>query len=604
MHTLTSSTSEHIIVHFQIINDKNYIRILTTPKTQDYLKEIKIVYGQQVNLYDEGIHVFYNSGDLYDRLISDLGFKKFKGIEKINKIINGIWEIIPYKTYDILLWYNNTYLKWITERLNMYIEDLDDELYFTPWDIKWKNLEIKNHLKINYLENLYSINYELLNLECTKDGTYIFTRHHFIALLSQYIKHNYSKILDNSVLDLYLYNNTEKEKDKNQDEDEKQEKSTIIIKQCDYLRGLIINKNILNIKDIEEIFKILSLSSSELNIIAKCKEYIDIYENEISNQFNNISEMNIFGSNNYMFLENENNPICQGDIETVYEILLPQQKKPMFFNLEEVVIDNINLKMGINECESEFQNNLCQNVKIDKQILPIEYKKILFKNLLENTLNAYDEDIKLLKEIELLSTFAYKSSYTADIINSISEISLSKSLINELKELILILDNSVNNSDEEHEEVEDDQNKKKTPMTLQKLLTDSYIQQYKNDNAETIASTVVNNIYSYLSSSPGLGEETINKNQIGIDLVDLGVRKTRKAKGYVYGIEDSKHISEKKNYVSEKIVAKIGSSTFLLDELKVAKYNMQIRSEPSNALNLDSDLFRFSTPGKFLIPKK
>lgn len=64
--------------------------------------------------------------------------------------------------------------------------------------------------------------------------------------------------------------------------------------------------------------------------------------------------------------------------------------------------------------------------------------------------------------------------------------------------------------------------------------TKKYVEMYKNDVIETLASLVIDNIYSYLSKSGTL--KHINRNRISQDLVTLGVRKTRKAKGYVYGI--------------------------------------------------------------------
>jgi hypothetical protein len=66
-------------------------------------------------------------------------------------------------------------------------------------------------------------------------------------------------------------------------------------------------------------------------------------------------------------------------------------------------------------------------------------------------------------------------------------------------------------------------------------LTQTYVEQYKKDDANTNATVVIQNVSHYLQKhaiSP-------NKNQIGTDLVSLGVKKRRKSHGYVYGLENT-----------------------------------------------------------------
>jgi hypothetical protein len=153
-------------------------------------------------------------------------------------------------------------------------------------------------------------------------------------------------------------------------------------------------------------------------------------------------------------------------------------------------------------------------------------------------MHAYDTNIKLLKELEMISSYTYKNTFTSKMIESLEEISLSKSLIQELKELIYIL-NNVNLDESEENGKPIPKSYKPLDNNTQRFLTDKYVKQFKNDATETIASTVIENVYNYLNHYKPFNEQ-INKNQIGYDLVDLGVKKIRKSKGFVYGIEDTK----------------------------------------------------------------
>jgi len=631
MHT---STNEHIIIHFQNIKNENFIRIITVANTDDYFKEIKTVYGQDESVNNECISLFYNCVELYDRIICDLGFKKFKGIEKIEKILPGLWQVYQSNDSDIISWFKNTYLSWVKSRLNMYIEDLDEDKYFDCWNIKWNKLEAKEYVKIQYLEDLSNTNYELLGCEKTKDGSFVFTRNHLLSLVSFYINNNYSKVLAPfEIKEMNIITPLD---------NEKKEKSTLIINDCDYLRGLTLDRTVLSTIDVEEIFKSLFVTNGTLACIAKSKDFIASSEDEISNQFNNLCETQIFGGF-YSFIDNSFGLQSEGDIEDVFKMLerdsyktstKPRDVGVLSFKPDEIHPTTLDLikKTFPDSGDEDFVNELIKkaipttisNIMLlapsrERDIIPppqIEKTKMLFKNLITNVVHAYDTNIKLLKELEMLSSYTYKNAFTSKVIESLEEISLSRPLINELKELISILDN-VNFEDAEG----DDKTVLKQPLetNIQRLLTDGYVKSYKNDKAETVASTVIENIYNFLTPLKPIDEQ-INRNQIGRDLVDLGVKKTRKAKGFVYGIEDSGHTEKKTTSITSnpgqdvawkypewgldphelKTTPKELSmkfNNFQVDESKVIKNNKQIRSEPSVPVN--EDLLKINTPSKY-----
>jgi hypothetical protein len=422
----------------------------------------------------------------------------------------------------------------------MYIEDLDDDKYFDVMNLKFNKFEMNEYVKIEFLEDLINKNYELLGCEKTKEGSFIFTRNHLLSLISFYIKENYNKLMfpfeNKELFKRSLYSGADVQNIINPVEQSiiispveqlaitsPTEQSTLIINECDYLRGLTLNRTILNTIDVEEIFKVLLIDSKTLEFIRKNRD-LDVINLLVSpeydtSQYNNLCETRIF-EGFYSFIDDKLQVKSEGDIFDAYEIL----------DRDSCKTDDINKEKSIKSINS---------------INSTEGTKILYQNMITNGVHAYDIQIKLLKELELLSSYTYKNALTSNIIDSLEEISLSKPLIDELKELIFILDKVNFNeiaSDENHEDNKHDENINSQPLetNVQRILTKEYVKTFKNDKVETVALTVIDNIYNFLTSLESFNE-VINRNQIGNDLVALGVKKTRKAKGFVYSIEDSGH---------------------------------------------------------------
>jgi hypothetical protein len=70
----------------------------------------------------------------------------------------------------------------------------------------------------------------------------------------------------------------------------------------------------------------------------------------------------------------------------------------------------------------------------------------------------------------------------------------------------------------------------------QYIYTQRYVDHCKDNTAETNANTVIASVLSFLQSC--ISENDINRNRIGQDLIEMGVRKTRKARGFVYGLRE------------------------------------------------------------------
>jgi len=144
----------------------------------------------------------------------------------------------------------------------------------------------------------------------------------------------------------------------------------------------------------------------------------------------------------------------------------------------------------------------------------------IYTNTITNIINIFEIELTYLTEYNLVSIIAKLS---AKLINYINTNSFTLDDINELNDFVgQFIKKPVAQETNEH-------------LALTKI----YVDKNKNDQKETLASVVVDNVKSYLSENIPI----VNQNQIGQDLVELGVKKTRKAKGFVYGIQDTSNKS-------------------------------------------------------------
>lgn len=522
-----------------------FIRAIVSDTSKKYLEEINKVYSFNETTND--IDIFYNCGNFYERLLNDLSYKKFKNIE-LKKKCTGLWQI-ESKDCDIINWYSSVYIPCINSKISMYLDDIDDD-YYKLDNIEWGSYDFKKYIKDNFVGVGDFVKngtiYTLLNCEQISDKLYIITHNHLLSLIKQYIVNKYIDIISYVYPDKWFPDVTD---------------NSLVI--SDNIRGICINKNELVDSDIATIFKRLNITIGDLVVIARDTKFMKLFDDE-RKFYNNSYEFNVFNSR-YMYLEKENIPYSNGDIECAY-------KCSEFWEIErekaKKEVDTVCKKVGLlpNDVETSKTDKTDKTDKTNKTNI--------YKNIITNTFVSYDEILTSLVELQLLSEFSYKSEYMKNMLSNIHI--MPQSTLIELKKLLNIIDNVI----------EDDS---KETIITQKTLTENYVNKYKNDNSETLASKVIDNILNYLLEEK---LDSINKNDIGKDLVDLGVKKIRKSKGYVYGLEDSKH-SDKSASETEM--------QYTIDKNKVEKYSNQIRSEPSVLIN--TDVLKFSIPSKFVIPK-
>ena len=473
------TSSEHIIIHKQTIEDKVYIRIIACGDTSSYYHEIGATYKTCVV---DSACIFYNCADCYQRLLHDLDFKRFKGYD-ISKVSQGLWFVNNVNNLDICDWFQNVYIQWIRNKLTSYKDDTDiDQYYEISKDVDW-----------NEIERLGYSSLTLGDKECTyvlnereyfpNDSKLVLSKTHLLSLVYNFVKYNYFDVMTDN------HNMGPINK---------------IIHGSDLLiRGVCISKSELTKDEVYHVLTYLGVTNDMLKTIASSTQFLKPMYDEDFHLYNvQPSEFNPFKTwYSFLITENNNTQIMYADHANTFDIY--------------------------------------NNKKLNSQQ---ELKRILCKNLITGTVVVVEKEFKYLHEFQNLSKFVYTTNILTTFIDLLNNTTITKTIIEELKQLLEILPSFA-----ENDKLEADKPQSLAYESLpydndgrcvnQVFLTQHYVNLHKNDSVETLASVAIDNIHQYLTDH--MDKALINKNLIGKDLVNLGVRKTRKAKGYVYGIDDT-----------------------------------------------------------------
>ena len=618
----------HLLIHFDNIDGSAFqcIRIINVPSIRSYNEEYKIVYG-----IDSITNNFYNCGDMSIRLLHDLEYKKFKNV-KIEKTIDSIYKVIGHTEL-----FQDEFIKYVNMKISSYIEECDDN-YFdisinTIWTSKYCECSytrpyIVDPESIKDYENLViDYKYKLLLIE-QSDDKYILSNMHLNSLVFKYINNNFFilkkehkyTISDIEVIKInrgilianidLTINDVEKIFD-------------VLNITVDMLIAISLSKNYINSIDVGNAWRteegyggdtysinpitgideaLNSLNScwdpiipkssttqftkNELTFtyadgicnITKNDNISDITKNKIvtdtpiqmtSTQLNRaingppVSDLGAYDNTEYFTIDGNEN----------YDILTP--KKFALFTIEEILESKITSATPL----------------IKPVIKPKPVKTNIYKNLLNQKLKTYDiDEFKYLNEFEKILTL--NSQINVEIFELINNNkSISNYIISELQNLLNVFkqedyeyvsdENESHNQNESHSvnlrpRFEIGLPQTGISMLEQKKLTLDYVKKYKNDTIETLASTVIDNVNKYLLQTI----KDINKNQIGKDLVDFGIKKTRKSKGFVYGIEDTSN--------------DLDTSKFGMNCRFNKNKTLEIRSAPPNPVFKDCSPFNMS----------
>ncbi len=584
--------SSHLAIHLQLIDGKNMIRILAVDRKVKYLEEYKALYPDDIFNQSDNLFFHYDEGKWNVRLKNDLEFKKFKEFNLVKK--NDLFQMVLKKEKDyndtnkiLLGLYKSVFLNFVNNKINSYNEDENDEN--DEDDDNAQEKYEKNHEKFNLDKTSFIQNLEdILKTEGPIN-------------INEYIDTYYESSHTIKASEYYLKENTDKKGIQTYDD------------VLQYDPNMFVKINKFKFKCIEKIDdKFFYLSKHDLYslLITYCKtspfyefQYISIkeptnliikgnYNYKLSINQDYIEREDIPYLLNYLNLvkphDNQflvcSSPIYQ--IKTIVDKYYPHEqivyrtdnqtnktteKVEEPFPLTPIISKNIEgfsgfrKTLGYASIDNHMSNSVW-NYMLYSEVDTPEPKKTeeeasktiyFYKNTITNYHFIINFKVKYFNEMNLIYEMGdnndkellhslVKSLTLYDNIN-MKTINKIKSQIDTFLEILnLIIE------DESDENKPVDKNSKQTHYTSQ------YVNQFKDDTIETIASQVNANVNEYLSHF--LPEQNININQIGKDLVSLNVKKNRKSAGYFYGIKKPNQtellelVNKNKNTMYEQFV--------------------------------------------------
>lgn len=578
----------HLVVHYHELDGIRYIRLVSLKSTDAYISELKRVYPKidVTDDEDENMQVFFNVSDMLDRLVADIGFKTFKGCGKLESKLKGLYKVPDKASADF---FTTVFLPWVKGKIASYVDDLEEEDAFDVSLIC--NTQPSGLVDVRPEND--NIIFDLVDYEIQEGTMFVINEDHIRSLIVEYVKnrkftkvsgpryinidkikhiksfHNrvfidVSTILDNIGKDIacknfekvgklgactnvrrwkipdeapenfyssiflpwakeqissYLPPVLEKQQSllydwavgDNETEfllesilkcinesvepiglesvevvnemivSEQDDTNLIRILPVKYGRGYAVSKKTLNIGDVCEVIKHVGVSVEDLDII----------EDEIIN-----------GNHNIMGCEEQHHYSLLDDVDLVCP----------------------------NSIDYVFDTPYFRQDSKDGREPVTKPSRFLYLNTLKNTLHCLDVDALNLSEFEKLQEVTFKNESTNIVLFAIMQAgSIGREFAVELRELVSLLCKFLNVDDQVGKIVEN-------PRNPQYEATKEYVKRNMSRIHVTPATIAINNVFQYLHHVKGMPESEINKNQIGSDLVDLGVKKTRKGKGNYYGL--------------------------------------------------------------------
>lgn len=515
------------IVHLHTFSDSTYIRMLSLNDINSYFEELKVVYHHETPSKEEYC-VFYNVYDIYHRLSNDIKYKNFKGF---GKLIEDAPGLLKFSSSAITkTWFKDVFLPFIKDKMSAYVADIDDEMFLdmTNIDLTAMNEHLKTHIDVKYNAKSEQIQYILVHCPKDDDNMYVPSKDHLQALFIEYCRKNTLKFIEPIVYnrdDGTCKDGTCKETHENTTDVSLKTSlaSDLITELITNTQGIKINKNVLDNCDVELLVDTLQLRDEFEKAARSTIGKIDaIIHDQIAGYTACESE---YYTSSYSFIKKAEDPM-----HTLWDKLYligetnPQQS-------------TTSIVMYTGDQDLKVQNT----------------KRKFYKNAINDIVVCMDNHIQYLKEFNQLFEIAFKTNEVSTVVDQVINGKIvNEDIIEDLSQLLThfksFIDKKVDDSctDVDNEVLVD--NVKDQSMNrvqhLQFTAIKDYVNLHKNDVLETLASTVIDNVFDYLTKICQLPESIINRNQIGKDLVELGVKKNRKSKGFVYGIEDTSKPSQ------------------------------------------------------------
>lgn len=536
----------HLLVHKQhFTSDSQLIRFLECSDDnykENYFKELQEIYNETAAVSGESqsqsssVKIFYNAAAFMERLLCDLKFKNFKGHGKLEQVAEGVFKFAGKSPEES--WFQTVFVPYVQDKLKSYLVDQDEPIFLDLEKADWNNVYdvMSGCLSVEYTE--YEAprikSYTLLN--CMKEGEhYIPSQEHLLAVIYQHIWNNMFKYFESHLPD---YNQDTPSEKKKEPESEPDPVSDLEITEIANLTGIQLNKVVLTDGDIIKLIRYI-LGDDDFDNAIKALAKIIIQHHD-SKHAGNIEG---WDSNSPFDLQYALADTWKEDASSAWQIqdFFIGKKISVDVKPPELIVKSDHLcQNAIDAIRFDWKQALANispgSIALDAANNDKTYEHIFYKNSITHHIVCREKPIQFLNELQNIKILSFKTPVGSSLVKAIDVNSVNQDTISALRSLADFYSQLISPIEGEAEKREEEERIPMCPeVNPQLLATKAYVDKYKNDLAETLASTVIDNVSSYLSTQ---FLKDINKTQISKDLINLGVKKTRKAKGFVYGIED------------------------------------------------------------------
>jgi hypothetical protein len=533
----------HILVHYEARVGNGHsgiIRLVVVCDPAEYRAEHAHVYGNSEHYRVKDDVVFYNVGDMHDRFLSDVRFKRFKGVGAI---------VVTESDSRLLLipadapphFFKLTFLPWMLQTINGYVADLDEPFYNVDdgrlvladgtVDQTWAQVTSDASG-----ERCYT-----LTAPTSRDGSSVASVAALDALFMLYALHNKH---------LFYYNkHYVPSLPPNQEVEGGGSSSAAADLECadvDYGQGFMLNKRTLYAADIEQLIEYLGIRPQLTRALAQVVSCSDLcYFNTVTGYEPDIAYANADDSGDLLIHEyapanrNYELPVLPyafqstGAEDNAETRPAPRAKSAKTAKTDKTDKTDKTSTPPIDSCATEPVALVVAPVAqepLDPGTTFIFYRDVTVDADSKSSVKCTDREIVLLPEFHKMGDVQCKTDMGCDIVNLIVQhdaVHIDVDAISKMRTLTCIIDSlyqapTRSSADSTH------------AAHAQHTATKEFVLLHRCDSAETLASTCVDTVYTFLKTVKSLA--AINRNRIGGDLVALGVKKTRKTKGNVYGL--------------------------------------------------------------------
>lgn len=515
-------TFNHIIAQLYIFDEKYYIRLQSVCHTDDFKEEYKKVYESEEL---ENIVCFYNSAKWYARLLDDFKYKKFKNIG-FEKIAEGIWHVSG-KSETLVPWFQDIFILYLNNKLKSYNEEEDEDatdlLKYLHAHCKEIAQTMHHAIKREFDETFNCYKLRLIRPEKVNSlpPAYVLTHAELVAILLSYDSYKLGPALSMPVTSFKLWKD-----------------EYYMVNQTCFTENDIINH--LDVLGINK-YDFLAFKQTDYH-------YKDIRSGSLLLPNTFVSAMHQPDKPKECCISEFEDPIygyekdvigCE--LEHFENVLLTHKNTDL---IQDGVL--INKTLATRYLDTKVNFEFVPPRAPAKKCLPY----YIYINNITKDITLHTNTYTLLTEMQLLTTINLYTTMAYELLKTLCTNIQKDYILEDMHEIANMLDktsfglvktyNSNTDNDNQHHNI--------PQVLLQKHHTKNYVDKHKDDSIETAASLVMEKVYAYLESY--LDKNKINTNQIGKDLVELGVKKIRRSRGYVYGL----NVSDKYALKNQKMI--------------------------------------------------